>query len=298
MSKAATTRTTPIRRIAVVAKTGPGEGPRIAAELGHWLEERQIDVTFDTKTATAVGRLGGVPRNELPVDVDLVIVAGGDGTLLSVARSAAPLGIPILGINLGSLGFLTELQPEEMFDGLTAVLDGQYRIDERQTLRVRHVHQDRVQQEYAVLNDAVIGKSALARMITIELRVDREEVATYTADGLIISSPTGSTAYSLSAGGPILDPRMMAFVVAPICPHTMTYRPLVVPGDVTLEALLRSTGEAVYLTLDGQIGIPLESDESIAVDRHPNPVRLVRVVGHGFFEVLRRKLHWGERQPE
>jgi NAD+ kinase len=141
----------------------------------------------------------------------------------------------------------------------------------------------------------VIGKSALARMITIELRVDREEVATYTSDGLIISSPTGSTAYSLSAGGPILDPRMSAFVIAPICPHTMTYRPLVVPGTVLVEASLRSTGEAVYLTLDGQIGIPLESGDTLAVDRYPHAVRLVRVSDHGFFEVLRRKLRWGER---
>jgi NAD+ kinase len=288
--------TAPVRRVVVVAKTGPSEFLRIASDLGEWLEQRGIDVTFDTKTATAVGRLGGVPRNQLPVDVDLAIVAGGDGTLLSVARSAAPLSIPILGINLGSLGFLTELQPDEMFDGLSAVLNGQYRIEERQTLRVRHVHGDRVMQEYAVFNDAVIGKSALSRMITIELRVDREDVATYTSDGLIISSPTGSTAYSLSAGGPILDPRMRAFVVAPICPHTMTYRPLVVPGGVTLEASLRSTGEAVYLTLDGQIGIPLECNDSIVVDRHPNPVRLVRVAGRGFFEVLRRKLRWGERE--
>jgi NAD+ kinase len=287
--------TMPIRRVVVVAKTEPSQGPRIASELGEWLEHRGIDVVFDNKTATAVGRLGGVPRNELPLDVDLAVVAGGDGTLLSVARSAAPLRIPILGINLGSLGFLTELQPEELFEGLAAVLDGRFRIEERQALRVRHVRQGRVQQEYAVLNDAVIGKSALARMITIELRVDREEVATYTSDGLIISSPTGSTAYSLSAGGPILDPRMTAFVIAPICPHTMTYRPLVVPGTVLVEAALRSTGEAVYLTLDGQIGIPLESGDSLAVDRHPHPVRLVRVSDHGFFEVLRRKLRWGER---
>jgi NAD+ kinase len=287
----------PIRRVVLVAKTGPSESLRIVSELGEWLEKRGVLVSFDTKTATAVGRLGGVPRNALPLDADLAIVAGGDGTLLSVARSATPLNIPILGVNLGSLGFLTELQPEEMFEGLSAVLDGHYRIAERKALRVRHVRQGRVQQEYAVLNDAVIGKSALARMVTIELRIDREDVATYTADGLIVSSPTGSTAYNLSAGGPILHPRMSAFVIAPICPHTMTYRPLVVPGDVQIEASLRSTGEAVYLTLDGQIGIPLNSNDSISVDRHPNPVRMVQVAGRGFFEVLRRKLHWGERQP-
>ena len=146
-----------------------------------------------------------------------------------------------------------------------------------------------------MLNDAVITKSALARMINIALTVDGEEVAVYTSDGLIVSTPTGSTAYSLSAGGPILDPRMGAFVIAPICPHTMTYRPLVVPASVQLEITLRNPDGAVYLTLDGQIGFPLEEEDALRVDNHPSPVRLVRVAGRGFFEVLRRKLRWGER---
>jgi NAD+ kinase len=287
----------PIRKVVIVAKGGASESQRIASELAAWLEKRGIEVSFDSTTATAVGRLGGVSRSQLPPDVDLAIVAGGDGTLLSVARSAAPQQIPILGVNLGSLGFLAELQPDELFDRLEEVLAGKYRVAERETLRVRHVRQERVHCEYAVLNDAVIGKSALARMIRIGLSIDGEEVAIYTSDGLIISSPTGSTAYNLSAGGPILDPRMNAFVITPICPHTMTYRPLVVPGDVEISACLRSTGEAAYLTLDGQIGIPLNPEDSVSVDRHPNPLRLVHVAGRGFFEVLRRKLRWGERQP-
>jgi NAD+ kinase len=284
-----------IRQVVLVAKAGARENLRIATELGEWLEKRGINVSYASNTAAAGGKLGTVSRNDLPLDVDLAIVAGGDGTLLSVARDAAPLGIPILGINLGSLGFLTELQPDEMFEELEAVLDGKFHIEERQALRVRHLRKGKMQQEYALLNDAVISKSALARMITIELRIDRERVATYTSDGLIISTPTGSTAYNLSAGGPILEPSMKAFVITPICPHTMTYRPLVVPGSVLIEASLLSTGEAVYLTLDGQIGIPLECDDSLAVDMHPSPVRLVRVANRGFFEVLRRKLRWGER---
>jgi NAD+ kinase len=271
-----------IRRVALVAKAGALENLRIAEDLGEWLKSRGIEVFFGS---------GG----ELRSDVDLAIVAGGDGTLLAVARNAAPLGIPILGINLGSLGFLTELQPDEVFKELEAVLDGQFHIEERQALRVRHLRKGKVQQEYALLNDAVISKSALARMITIELRIDGERVATYTSDGLIISTPTGSTAYNLSAGGPILEPSLRAFVITPICPHTMTYRPLVVPGSMLVEASLLSTGEAVYLTLDGQIGIPLESDDSLAVQTHPSAVRLVRVADRGFFEVLRRKLRWGER---
>jgi NAD+ kinase len=252
-------------------------------------------VLHERETARALDRRDGVPLDGLPGNVDLAIVAGGDGTLLSVARMAAPLGLPILGVNLGSLGFLTELQPDELMSGLQSVLDGDYEIEERQTLRVRHVRRGRVLSEHALLNDAVISKSALARMINIDLRVDGELVTRYTSDGLIVSTPTGSTAYSLSAGGPILDPRMRAFVVAPLCPHSMTYRPLVMPGTVRVEVALSSAGEEVYLTLDGQLGFPMGDDDSMIVDDHPNPARLVRVAGRTFFEVLRRKLRWGTR---
>ncbi|HXV77719.1 MAG TPA: NAD(+)/NADH kinase [Candidatus Polarisedimenticolaceae bacterium] len=285
-----------IRRVVIVAKLGPSpEGARLAERIGEWLEGRGIEPGFERNTARAIGRERGVAGDELSSEVDLVIVAGGDGTLLSVARVAAPVGIPILPVNLGSLGFLTELQPGEIFDGLEAVLAGHYAVEERQMLRVRPVLGGKAQPEHALLNDVVIAKSALARMISIEVRVDDMPVATYTSDGLIIATPTGSTAYNLSAGGPILDPRMSAFVISPICPHSMSYRPLVVPGGVTVEAILRSDGEAVYLTLDGQIGFPMEVDDALTVDAHPNPVRLVRIGDRGFFEVLRRKLHWGER---
>lgn len=284
-----------IRRVAIVAKIGTDQGPRIAAELGEWLEQRAIEVRYDGETARALGRGAGASRERLPADVDLVIVAGGDGTLLSVARSAGPQKIPVLGVNSGSLGFLTELAADEVFAGLQQVLDGRYTIEERQALRVRHLGEGRPGREYAVLNDAVITKGALARMIEVDLRIDGAEVATYTSDGLIISTPTGSTAYNLSAGGPILDPRMRAFVVTPICPHTITYRPLVVPGSVTLEASLRSSSEEVYLTLDGQVGSPFAAGDSLIIDDHPQPVRLVRVSQRSFFEVLRRKLRWGER---
>ena len=285
----------PIRHVLVLAKLGPPEGRALAERLGAWLEGRGIGVTFETDTASALGRPAGVSRAALPQDIDLAIVAGGDGTLLSVARAAAPLGIPILGVNLGSLGFLTQLQPEEVFEGLGAVLDGRYVVEQRQMLRVRPARAGHPPQEYALLNDAVVAKSALARMITIDVRVDGAPVARYTSDGLIVATPTGSTAYNLSAGGPILDPRMSAFVISPICPHSMTYRPLVVPGSVTLEVILQSDGEAVYLTLDGQIGFPLEAGDSMTIDSHPCPARLVRIADRSFFEVLRRKLRWGER---
>lgn len=285
----------PVRSVAVFAKIGPHQGVQIAADLGGWLKERGVRVRFDYETAKALGLKNGLPRGKLPGTVDLVIVAGGDGTLLSVARSAAPKGIPLLGVNFGSLGFLTELQPDELFTELEKVIRGQYRIEERQTLRLRYRRGRSTRQEYALLNDAVITKSALARMIELAVSVDGEEIATYHSDGLILSTPTGSTAYNLSAGGPILDPRMRAFVISPICPHTMTYRPLVVPETVKIEVTLRDTFEEVYLTLDGQVGFPMLRGHSVVVDSHPSPVRLIRVADRTFFQVLRRKLRWGER---
>jgi len=283
------------RRVAVLAKPGTREGQRIASELGAWLRARGVAVRFDERTARALSRPDGIPAETIPDGTDLVIVAGGDGTLLSAARLAGPLGIPILGVNFGGLGFMTELQPEELYPALTRVLRGAYTIEEREALRVRFHRGRKILGTYALLNDAVVTKTALARMLVIELRIDAELVATYTSDGLIIATPTGSTAYNLSAGGPILDPRMSAFVIAPICPHAMSYRPLVVPGSVRIEVTLRSLTEEAYLTLDGQVGFPMRQRDAIVVDRHPRSVRLLRVARRGFFEVLQRKLHWGDR---
>lgn len=285
----------PIRRVVVVTKSGSLEGTSITSKLAEWLDHQGIEARYDRETAAAIKRSEVASREPLPADVDLAIVAGGDGTLLSVARSAAPLGIPILGINFGSLGFLTELQADEMFAGLEAVLAGRYDIEERQTLRVRYRRRNGEVREYALLNDVVITKSALARMIDLSVRVDGQDVATYTSDGLIVATPTGSTAYNLSAGGPILDPRMGAFVISPICPHTLTYRPLVVPRSVVIDVSLHSDDEEVYLTLDGQVGFPFHPEEELSMDDHPQPVRLLRLAGRSFFEVLRRKLRWGER---
>jgi NAD+ kinase len=278
-----------------VTKTDTPESIRLTEKLCTWLKQRQINVSLDDDTCAAL------QQPELALDkadrehLGLFIVIGGDGTLLSVAREAVPLGIPILGVNFGTLGFLIELQPNELFAGLEAVLDGEYTIEERQSMRVKHLRNGEIQHDYALLNDAVITKSALARMIAIDLQIDFEPVATYTSDGLIVSTPTGSTAYSLSAGGPILDPRMSAFVIAPICPHSMTYRPIVVPGSVTVSISIRDAGEAVFLTLDGQIGYPVGPEDHLEIDSYSRPARLIRVAGRSFFEVLRRKLRWGAR---
>jgi NAD+ kinase len=288
-------RRVPIRRVAVIAKPRTPEGVRIARELSGWLTARKVAVRFDRATARALGRPDGLPDDRLPPRTDLVIVAGGDGTLLSAARIAGPQGVPILGVNFGGLGFLTELQPEELFGGLERVLAGDYAIEERAALRVRLKRGRRIVAEHALLNDAVVTKTALARMLVIDVAVDDERVATYTSDGLIVATPTGSTAYNLSAGGPILDPRVSGFVIAPICPHAMSYRPLVVPGTVTVRVVLRSRTEDAYLTLDGQVGYPLRPTDVILVDRHPRAVLLVRVARHGFFEILQGKLRWGRR---
>jgi NAD+ kinase len=281
--------------VAVIVKPGPPEGVATASELGTWLRGRGVRVRYDARTARLLRRRDGIEPGTLPRGTDLAVVVGGDGTLLSVAREAGPRGVPILGVNFGGLGFLTELQPDELYSGLERVLAGDHQIEERHSLKVQIRRGRRVSRELAVLNDVVVTKGALSRMVTIEVRVDGDEVATYTSDGLIVSTPTGSTAYNLSAGGPILDPRMRAFVIAPICPHTMTYRPLVVPGTVKVQVALRSDLRDVFLTLDGQVGLPLTPQDTVTVESHPRPVRLVRVTGIGFFQVLRRKLRWGER---
>ena len=282
-------------RVAVIAKVGPEVSPEVTRRIGDWLEHRNVDVHFDRRTAEMLGKTNGFPRSQFPEDCDLAIIAGGDGTILSVARSAVPAGIPLLGINLGSLGFLTEIQPDELERGLSRLFDGEYEIENRMVLGVSYHVEDSEPQRYALLNDAVITKGALARMISVEVFADKEHVATYTSDGLIVSTPTGSTAYALSAGGPILDPRLSAFVIAPICPHRMTYRPLVVPGDVMLRVKLKKAKDSVFLTLDGQVGIPMIDGAEVHLRRFERDVRLVRVAGRGFFEVLRQKLRWGER---
>lgn len=285
----------PVRNVVLVAKRGASEGLRIADEMSVWLRERGVRVRFDATTAKGLGRRDGVPDGTLPRGTELAVVAGGDGTFLSVARAAVPLGIPILGVNFGGLGFMTELQPEELYAGLEKVLAGAYEIEERLALRVKPRLAGRRAREFAILNDAVISKSATPRMISVELRVDGDLVATFNSDGMIVSTATGSTAYTLSAGGPVLDPRMRAFVLAPICPHILSYRPLVVPGSVALEIVLRSASDHAMLTLDGQLSFEMRMHDAIRVDAHPKPARLVRVAHRGFFEVLHQKLGWGER---
>jgi NAD+ kinase len=258
------------------------------------LKQRNIEVFIDIETSQNIG-VKGYLRSEIPDLVDLVLVLGGDGTMLSVARLVCEKGIPILGINLGGLGFITEVKRSELFDSLERVFSGEYSIEERLMLNAYvERHGERIA-GYTTLNDVVINKGALARIIDLETFVDKRYVTTFRSDGLIVSTPTGSTAYCLSAGGPILFPTLESIVLIPICPHTLTNRPIVLPDTVNIQITLRSLVEDVFLTLDGQVGFSLRQNDSVIVEKSPHKTSLLIPFERDFFEVLRTKLRWGER---
>jgi len=226
---------------------------------------------------------------------DFIVVLGGDGTLLSVSRHGKGSEVPIIGVNLGSLGFLTETSTEEFATTLTKVLDGDFSISKRIMLDVRVNRGGDPIFEITILNDAVITKDALARIIDIETYVNEEYLTTYKADGLIVSTPTGATGYSMAAGGPLIYPSLMNLIVTPICPHTLTNRPIILPESVVIRAVLKSEDEKVILTLDGQVGFPLEYADEVTVKKSSHVVHLVKSSSRGYFEILRTKLKWGER---
>jgi NAD+ kinase len=264
--------------------------------LVAWLESQGLSAVVDKETAAVVPDqpVRPVARNELPGQVDFLVVLGGDGTLLSVARSVGALGLPILGVNLGGLGFLTAMTVEEMIPALEAFLAGRLIIEDRMMLETRLRHGGRVVSEALALNDAVIMKAAMSRIIELAVAVDGQFATAYRADGLIISTPTGSTAYSLSAGGPILFPTLDAVILTPVCSHALTNRPIVLPAAQRIEVTLH-TSQDVMLTVDGQVGFALEERDTVEVERATSRIRLVRLPQKHFFSVLRTKLKWGER---
>ena len=283
----------PFRRVGVVAKAASSEALRTAAELDEWLERRGVEALLDEAVLRFRGDAPGRSAFTPDAAVDLVVVLGGDGTLLSVARSLHRPA-PILGVNMGSLGFLTEIPRTELYPELVRVLGGHFALEERSLLCVELRRADGGETEaFRVLNDAVIGKSALARIIELTLTVDGNLVGDFRADGLIVSTPTGSTAYNLSAGGPILYPQLPVTVITPICPHTLSMRPLVVPDTSLLEVTLQTPREEVFLTLDGQEGRALADRDRVLIHRGGDVVRLVKVAGRSFYESLRDKLRWG-----
>lgn len=281
-----------VRKVLIVGKRDSPESLPAIREVTRRVAARGVAVIHDAATAKALGRGA---RRGAAAGADLCVVIGGDGTLLAAARSLGGRPCPILGVNLGGLGFMTETGPEESTDVLEEVLAGRYSVGRRMTLDATLARGRRTVASQAVLNDVVISKSALARMIELEVAIDGAEVTRYRADGLIVSTPTGSTAYSLSAGGPIIHPEMSALLIAPICPHTLTLRPLVVPATSSIEVTLATPDSEVYLTLDGQVGHPLRGGDRVRVRRGAQPVLMVRSRRRSYYEVLRRKLHWGER---
>jgi NAD+ kinase len=227
--------------------------------------------------------------------LDLMIVLGGDGTLLAAARITAAIDVPLLGVNLGTLGFLTEVPPQSLYTMLEAIAKGRAPVETRCLMQCDLVRGDEVRGSSLVFNDAVVNKTTLARLNTYDLYIDKMFVASYRADGMIVATPTGSTAYSLSAGGPVLMPTVNAFVVTPVAPHSLTHRPLVVPDSAEIEILLRSEEEVAYLSLDGQPGLDLSDGDRVRCRRSEHQVKLFRT-GSDFFQVLRGKLKWGERE--
>jgi NAD+ kinase len=280
-----------IQRIGIVAKVGSREAIDTAQEMAEWLRRRDLEVAMDEATIRAKGLDGETPFAAAE-PYDLVIVLGGDGTLLAVARTVVA-GVPILGVNLGNLGFLTEINRGELYPTLVQVLAGKFDTEERALLAVELRRAGGGAQSFQVLNDAVVTKSALARIIQLTLEVDGHLIARYRSDGLIISTPTGSTAYNLSAGGPIVHPLLPVVVLTPICPHALALRPFVVSDRSVVEVMLETQREEVYLTLDGQEGTSLGHRDVVRITRSPNVVRLVKTHVRSFYDNLRGKLRWG-----
>jgi NAD+ kinase len=295
-------RARPVQRVGIVAKTHLTAAAQLLGELAGWLAARRVEVVFEEATASLATRSGGhrtVPRDDLPREVDLLVVLGGDGTLLAMANRIASSGasVPILGVNFGSLGFLTEITLPEMYPALDMALAGAATVEERLMFRCRVSRSGDEATEHLVLNDVVITKGALSRIIDLSVWIEDQFVATFKADGLILATPTGSTAYNLSAGGPIVHPTVDAFVLTPIAPHTLTNRPIVIPAGqrVRIKPRMRPDQEDIYVTFDGQTGSTLEQRHEVLVWRAELPLRLIRAATRTYFEVLRQKLKWAER---
>lgn len=290
-----------IKSVGVIVKPRHAQAWETACELGTWLEKRGIRLV-GKRLSQAESNVSDSGLNcEIEIagedyfveEVDLIVVLGGDGTMISTARLIGDRSIPVLGINYGGLGYLTEFRIEEMFAALEQILAGNYELDPRVTLRVEHCRGGETLLTNRVLNDVVINKAALARIIELEVWLDRLFVNNFRADGLIVSTPTGSTAYNLSAGGPIIFPTMNAVVITPICPFTLSNRPIVVPDEAEIELVLKTKNEEVALTLDGQVGFQLQAGDSVKIRKSRMTFNLVQPPNRNYFDVLRDKLRWG-----
>jgi len=280
-----------------VLKRGSAEARDILRELGPRLRGEGLELVLARGEEQLVPGTHGLAEDELAAAVDLLVVLGGDGTFLHGTALVADRNVPILGVNLGSLGFLTAFSREEAERATLAALRGELPIQERMRLEVTLLRADGTREVRSALNDCVVNQGAIARLLDLEALLDGTRITIYKADGLIIATPTGSTAYNLAAGGPILTPDLQALVITPICPHTLTNRPLVAPGGSRVTVLVGRQAEAVVLTIDGQLARQLEPGDRIEIQRAARPLRMVVSPARGAFDVLRQKLHWGERSP-
>ncbi len=284
-----------IKTIGIISRPRRVDISAIVPPLLKWLTERSIRAPYDQETASSLpNSVPGKTRAELAAESDLLLVLGGDGTLLSAAREAAPRGIPILPVNLGSLGFLTSFTLQELYPALGETLAGHLAASERVMLHSTLIRDGKTVDDQRVLNEVVINKSALARMIEVRLTINTDFVCRYRADGLIVATPTGSTAYSLSAGGPIVHPNVESLIITPICPHTLSDRPIVVDDKCRVELSVAGPAESVYLTLDGQKGIPMQSGDKVRIVRAEERLKLIQPKRKSYYEILRSKLKWGE----
>ena len=288
-----------IKRIGIILKPHQPEALKTICELVVWLAERNITLVggpeiererIEHQTGCGVDQL---ESEQIAGRVDLILVLGGDGTMIATARMIGDQEVPVLGVNYGGLGYLAEFRIEELYTALESILSGNYRLDRRVMLEVELKSGDAPPKLSRVLNDVVINKSALARIIEIEAYLNRQFVNSFRADGLIVSTPTGSTAYNLSAGGPVIFPSMNAVVITPICPFTLSNRPIVVPDDDEIELLLKTDNEEVALTLDGQVGFPLKVGDRVAIRKSRTTFNLIQPMNRNYFDVLRDKLRWG-----
>jgi len=290
-----------MKRIGIIAKQNKPEAVPIVRSLVEWLRPKKIEVFIEEGMGKLVHppltgpQLNSVEREDIPRHVEMIIVLGGDGTLLSVARLVRDYAVPILGVNLGGLGFLTEITLKELYRVLERVIQGDFTTDERVVLNASVIRRGERMAEFIDLNDAVINKGALARIIDLETTINGEYLTTFKSDGLILSTPTGSTAYNLSAGGPIVYPSLHCIIITPICPHTLTNRPIMIPDDVEIRAMLKTKQQEVILTLDGQQGFTLEFEDVVEVKKAEGRILLIKSPYRHYFEVLREKLKWGER---